>query len=213
MSEITDPMASTDCVYCRKVRSGRKRMAEGWLCNECYGKAFWGIRRFSKQNEKSSHCNEYNKRLTVAELDECFECLRKGKELRAQSTPTLSSSDGALLIDENKGLIYIGENVYSPLDEKYVSPAHRLDNIEGYFIMYYSEVISLTDNAVKSAYLMLEFKNEPLKYERIPLGKPKGFFNVNRRHYYRKRAKEYFDIMQRVTGSPPGKGLTVIYKP
>lgn len=210
MSEI---MGSSDCVYCHKVKSGYRRMAEGWLCNECYGKVFWGIRRFSKWGEKSRHCTEYNKRLTVAELDKCFECLEKGRKLREESTPTLSSEDGALLIDENKKLIYIGENVYSPLDEKYISPAHRLENIEGYFIMYYSEVISWTDNAIKSAYLMIEFKNEPLKYERIPLGKPKGFFNINRRHYYRKRAREYFDIMQSVTGSLPKKDLTVIYKP
>ncbi len=71
----------------------------------------------------------------------------------------------------------------------------------------------MTDNAIKSAYFMIEFKDQPLKYERIPLGKPKGFFNFNRRHYYRKKAREYFDIMQDLTGILPKKDQTVVYKP
>ncbi len=210
MSKIMD---SADCVYCRKVKSGYWRMAEGWLCKECYGKIYWGIHSYNKWGEKSRYATEINKRLTAKELEDCFNCLKKGEELRRESTPTVSSQDGSLLIDGDKGLIYVGENVYSPTDEKYTAPAHPVENIAGYYLLYHSEIISPTDNAIKSAYLMIEFKDQPLRYERIPLGKPKGFFNFNRRRNYRKRVREYFDIMQTLTGKGPDRERTVIYKP
>lgn len=205
-------MKSADCVYCYKDKSGYWPMAEGWLCNECYSKIYWGIRNYKKIGIRN-HCVEYNEKLTRKQMEDCFEALESGRKLRDEAGLTLRSSDGLLLIDEDKGLIYIGDKVWNPLDDEYISPAHYIKNIEQYYILYYSEVLSWTDNAIKSAYLMIKFKDEPLRYERIPLGKPKGFFNFGRRRNYRRRAKEYYEIMQNITGMKSAKDQTFVYKP
>lgn len=202
---------SPDCVHCKKVKSGNIEMKEGWLCDACAEKIHYGISGF-KQYNVSGKLAEYNRLLTNDEIEKCFAELENNVDLVKQCKATKQSEKGNILIDEEKGVIYVARDVRIPIKGEYVPPAHKITDITDYYIMYRSQMISRTDNAIKTAYVVIEFADSALRYELIPLGNPKGFFNFQRRLYYKKASQSEMRFLQEIIGRPPKKPITVVYK-
>lgn len=205
-------IGTADCIHCNKVKSGSYETVNGWLCNECYKKIYYGVRRFRPAGMLSKYYNEYDKLLTDEEIEKAFAEIEEGRRLREESKATLTSPDGKIIIDQDKNLIYLSEDIKTVVNENYISPAHDLSKLSKYYLLFESAILSKTDNAIKYGNIMLEFEDCQIRYEKIPLGKPKGFFNFQRKMYYRKHAKELLMFLAEVTGQPHGKEAVVTFK-
>lgn len=205
-------IGTADCIHCNKVKSGCHETVNGWLCDECYNKIYYGIRRIRPVGVISKHHEEYDRMLSDEEIEKAFGELSEGMRLRSISNADKTSPDGKILIDTENNTIFLSEDVGAANGVLPLPVAYRLSRLSDYFLMFESAVLSKTDSAIKNAYVVLEFDGCQIKYAKIPLGRPKGFFNFQRKMFYRKHSKELMTFLAEVLEKPHKKEITVLFK-